>query len=73
VARAETSAAEAQAERLLAERSVTYWAAAADAAEDDLAKQYASESLVAAERVLAYWQENGRRPSWLERTVRSVL
>jgi outer membrane protein assembly factor BamD len=73
VARAETPAAEVQAERLLAERSVTYWSAAKGAAEDDLAKQHAAEALATAERVLAYWQENSRRPSWLERTVRSVF
>ena len=73
VARATTPEAELAAEKLLAERSVDYWQAAADAAEDDLEKQHATDALTQAQKVLDYWRENGRRPTWLERAVRSVI
>ena len=72
VAQATTSQEEAVAELKLAEESVAYWTANLDVAEDDLARSHASAALEQAEKVLAYWRANGRRPSWLERAVRSV-
>jgi len=73
VARATDDAARDAAELQLAEASVGYWTAARDAAEDDLQKQHAQSALDQAEKVLEYWRENGRRPGWLERAVRSVI
>lgn len=72
VAAASTSTEEAVAELKLAEQSVSYWQAVKDAAEDDLARQQADAALDQANKVLTYWRENGRRPTWLERTVRSL-
>lgn len=73
VARAPDDAARDAAELQLAEASVGYWTAARDAAEDDLEKQHAQSALDQAEKVLEFWRENGRRPGWLERAVRSVI
>jgi len=51
---------------------VEYWTAVRDSTEDDLGKEQAEAALNQAKKVLAYWRENGRRPTWLERTVRSL-
>jgi len=73
VAAANTSSEEAEAELKLAENTVEYWTAVRDSTEDELGKEQAEAALGQAEKVLTYWRENGRRPTWLERTVRSLL
>lgn len=73
VAAANTSSEEATAELKLAENSVGYWTAVRDSTEDDLGKAQANAALSQAKKVLAYWRENYRRPTWLERTARSLL
>lgn len=72
VAAANSPSEEAEAELKLAENSVKYWTAVRDSTEDDLGKKQAQAALDQSEKVLLYWRENGRRPNWLERTIRSL-
>ena len=73
VAAATTDEAVRTSELDLAEKSVGFWAAARDAAEDDLARRHAGQNLAQAERVLDYWRKTGERPSWLRRAFGSSI
>ncbi|MEL0090234.1 MAG: hypothetical protein VW714_07105, partial [Rhodospirillales bacterium] len=69
---AQTQDKKRKAEIFYGEKSVAYWEAVLVASEDDLARDHAKQSLKEAQKLLNQWKENGSRPNWLERMIRSL-